>query len=202
MTSARACIFRPLLILLPALVIAAAPLSALAEKGDEDVTIIFFHQEDDGVYTFTNKRTSDKFKPYMVFRDVIRRGNVSIRKIVRFAHKYSRKYNLDMKLVQAVIEVESGYESDAVSSAGAEGLMQIMPETQKDLGVTEPFDAEQNIEGGVRYLRSMLDRFGTVELALAAYNAGPGNVEKYNGIPPFKETRDYVRKVMALYGRK
>ena len=101
------------------------------------------------------------------------------------------------RLIMAVIEVESGYESQAISSAGAEGLMQIMPETQKELGVEKPFDPEENIEAGVRYLRRMLDRFRSVELALAAYNAGPSHVEKYGGIPPFDETRRYVAKVMA-----
>lgn len=111
--------------------------------------------------------------------------------------QYSRRHGLDERLVRAVIEVESGYDPAAVSSAGAQGLMQIMPGTQKDLGLTQPFDPERNIEAGVRYLREQMDRFGSVELALAAYNAGPENVARYQGVPPFAETQDYVRKVLA-----
>ncbi len=114
----------------------------------------------------------------------------------------ARRYGLEEKLVLAVIHHESGFKSGAVSPDGARGLMQLMPETAAHLGVKNPLDARQNIAGGVKFLRICLNRFNQdVGLALAAYNAGPGNVEKYEGCPPFPETRRFVRSVMErCYG--
>ena len=116
--------------------------------------------------------------------------------------KAAAKYNLPPELITAVIRAESNFKVSAVSSAGAQGLMQLMPATAKELGVKNSFDIEQNIDGGTKYLRKMMDRFGgSVRKALAAYNAGPGTVMKYNGRVPYPETRQYVKRVLRFSGQ-
>ncbi len=114
----------------------------------------------------------------------------------------SQKYDVDADLVKAVIQNESNYEADAVSSAGALGLMQLMPATAESLGVEDPLDPAQNIEGGVKLLRELLNQFGgNLTNTLAAYNAGAGAVMQYGGIPPYQETQTYVKRVLSTYGK-
>jgi soluble lytic murein transglycosylase-like protein len=115
----------------------------------------------------------------------------------------ARRHGLDPELVLAVAGVESGLRPRAVSPKGARGLMQLMPPTAREMGVTDIFDPVQNLDGGTRYLREMLARYdGDLKRALAAYNAGPGAVDKYKGVPPYRETLAYVRRVLERYQKK
>jgi soluble lytic murein transglycosylase-like protein len=122
------------------------------------------------------------------------------RKIEGLIENYAGKFGVDPNLVKAVVHAESGFDPKAISKAGAKGLMQLMPETAKGLNVHNSFDIQQNLQGGIRYLGGLLNRYGgDVTKALAAYNAGPTHVDKHQGVPPFAETQKYVQKVMALY---
>jgi soluble lytic murein transglycosylase-like protein len=143
----------------------------------------------------------ESFKPHVsvspLFTD---NQDASVERVSGFANLIARKYGIQAELILAVIYVESKFKTKAKSKAGAMGLMQLMPSTAKYLKVSNPYDPIQNIDGGVRYLREQLIRFDNDKrLALAAYNAGPGNVIKYKGIPPFRETKNYVQRVIAAY---
>jgi len=111
--------------------------------------------------------------------------------------EYARKYEMDPRLVKKLVQVESGFNPQAVSPKGAMGLMQLMPDTCRDLGVENPFDVQENLEGGLRYLKGLMEQFQDVRLALAAYNAGPARVREYGGIPPFPETQQFVKKILG-----
>jgi len=120
--------------------------------------------------------------------------------INKIAERYAHQYRVPSSLVKAVIEAESGYDAKAISPKGAMGLMQLMPATASALGVDDPYSPDENIRGGVGFLKGLLERYDNdYKKALAAYNAGPGAVDKYGGIPEYRETKDYVDKVLKLY---
>jgi len=113
----------------------------------------------------------------------------------------ARRYQLDPELLAAIVEVESNYQSNALSPAGAVGLMQLMPDTASDYAIVELFDAEANLDAGARHLLSLFEEFEELDLVLAAYNAGAGNVRRYGGVPPFTETQRYVQKIKRVLGK-
>ncbi len=169
-----------------------APMTAVAD--------IYMYTDEDGVIHFSNTPTSGKYKLYMRERKRVKKGKVRTDLYDPLIEKASKKNDVEFPLVKAIIRVESNFNPRAVSRKGARGLMQIMPQNYESLRITDPFDPGENIMGGSRYLRKMLNRFdGEVSLALAAYNAGPTQVETHKGIPPFRETRDYVKKVLKYY---
>lgn len=129
----------------------------------------------------------------------LRRNGLPPVEVSRLIERAAARHDVEPELVHAVVRAESGYNDQAVSRAGAMGLMQLMPGTADLVGVNDAFEPAQNVEGGTRYLRMMLDRFGNdVSLAIAAYNAGPGAVENYGGVPPYRETRDYLQRVLRF----
>ncbi|QEM68255.1 lytic transglycosylase domain-containing protein [Geobacter sp. FeAm09] len=167
---------------------------------------IYRYEDAEGIVHFTDAPTDKRFKVFM--RDL--KKDKQLRTRLKFAASvnpaeydhiiktYADKYGVDQSLIKAVIHAESGYNPNAVSPKGASGLMQLMPGTAKSLKVGNSFDPKDNVEGGVKYLRFLLDTFrGDVSLAVAAYNAGLNKVARYGGIPPYAETRTYVNRVLS-----
>jgi soluble lytic murein transglycosylase-like protein len=165
------------------------------------VADVYVYKDKQGVLTFTNVPT------HQGFRRVIREGNARFSNSGFSANSYeglirsaSNRHNVDADLIRAIIKVESDFDSSARSHKGATGLMQLMPETARLHNVADLYDPSANIDGGVRHLKLLLGKYqGDLELSLAAYNAGIKAVEKHRGIPPFAETRDYVRRVLSYY---
>ena len=154
---------------------------------------IYRYVDADGRVQFTDTPTHGRWDMYRKENPSVESGNRSYLDIIR---RHAGFYRLEEALVKAVIKVESDYQPRVVSKKGAQGLMQLIPETAKSLNVNNPFDPSENIRGGSEYLRRMLDLFNDdIELALAAYNSGPTTVRQYGGIPPYDETRNYVKKV-------
>jgi len=193
-------------ILLLVVMVATLPVSVRAVAAE-----IYVFKQSDGTRLFTDQKKRDKGLTYLrtfgrpaaysscgrLTRAALQARGDSYDALVS---KHAAAQDVPPELVRAVMHVESCFDRRAVSRVGARGLMQLMPGTASELGVKDSFDAGQNIAGGVRYLRMMRNRYPSDwKLVLAAYNAGPGAVDKYNGIPPYPETQGYVKKVMALY---
>jgi soluble lytic murein transglycosylase len=162
---------------------------------------IYRYVDENGVMHFTNAPTSGKFKLFMRERKVFI-SKLDSNQFDPIISEASKKYGIEAPLIKAVIKAESDFDPNAISHKGARGLMQIMPMNYRLLNVENPFDPNQSIEGGARYLRDMLDRYkGSLNLSLAAYNAGPGAVDRHGGVPPYPETTEYIERVMKYYQR-
>jgi len=161
---------------------------------------IYMYRDQNGVLHFTNVPTSPKYQIYIRERRVRRLKTNASRRYDHLIIRASEKHGVSFSLLKAIIKAESDFNPKAVSKRGAMGLMQIMPENVRLLHIKDPFDPWENIMGGTRYFKEMLRRYpGRLPLAIAAYNAGPQAVDRYNNIPPFPETRQYVKKVLRYY---
>jgi soluble lytic murein transglycosylase-like protein len=159
------------------------------------------YQGPDGRLYFTNLPLPPVSVPAVVTRPALSTTRLTTQApVLSLIHRLAQQYSIDPRLVQAIITVESNFDPHAVSRAGAQGLMQLMPDTAARYRVEDPFDPQANIEGGIRYLRDLLRLFpGDLRHVLAAYNAGEGTVQQYGGIPPYPETQRYVERVLTLY---
>lgn len=180
-------------IVVAALLLMMNPSSATAD--------IYRYIDENGVMHFTNAPTSSKFKLFMRERKVFI-SKLDSNQFDPIIADASKKYGLEAPLIKAVIKAESDFDPNAISHKGARGLMQIMPMNFRLLNVENPFDPHQSIDAGARYLRDMMDRYnGKLNLSLAAYNAGPGAVDRHGGVPPYQETEEYIERVMRYYQR-
>ena len=164
---------------------------------------IYVMVDADGVYHFTNVPTSNRYRLFIRDRGtraVMRAYTKDPTQFEPLINRYAKAYGVDKALVKAVIHAESDFNPYAVSRKGAQGLMQLMPETAHDLAVQDVFDPEENIRAGVQYLKILLKKFnGDLSLSLAAYNAGPHRVDQFGKVPPYRETKAYVKKVLTYY---
>jgi hypothetical protein len=160
---------------------------------------IYVYRDSRGVVHFTNTPTKPVYRPFLLLRRYMGRlrGRRETAQFDRLIAKACRRYGVEFALVKAIIKAESAFDPSALSPAGARGLMQLMPATAAQYGVNDIHNPQSNIEGGVHHLRLLLNRFrGNVALTLAAYNAGPEAVDRYNGIPPYAETQTYIQRVL------
>jgi len=161
---------------------------------------IYLHIDEDGVYNFTDAPPSSKYKLFIKERKPRPVKKKPLEKFDKYIEEASKRHKVSFPLLKAVAKVESDFNPKAVSKKGAKGLMQIMPMNFELLKIKDPFNPRESIMGGARYLSQLLNRFrGDVRLAVAAYNAGPDSVERFQNIPPIKETKDYVKKIMKYY---
>jgi len=163
---------------------------------------IYRYVDSQGIICFTNVPTMPGYRIYMREGTLLPADDLSTSRYDMYISEAARKHRVSFSLIKAVIKAESNFDPYAVSRSGACGLMQIMPETAKTLGIIDSFDPRENILGGARYLKELLERFqGSLHLALAAYNAGPGKVQSLNRMPPIEETQSFVRRVMQYLNR-
>ena len=160
---------------------------------------IYRYKDDNGVWHFTNVKSDKRYRLYI--RTPREKSSAYIKKYEGIIEQASSRFGVASSLIKAVIKAESDFDHRAVSHKGAKGLMQLMPETAGAMDVKDPYDPEENIFGGTKYLSRLLVRFKDIRMALAAYNAGPDQVEKYQGVPPIPETESFVEKVMNYYRR-
>jgi soluble lytic murein transglycosylase len=186
--------FSKIFVLIPIIILIAIVSSVHAD--------IYMYIDDNGVMHFTNAPTSNQYdyKVYIKERTAISTNFHSTNKYDDFISDASREFDVDSRLLKAMIKAESDFDPRAISRKGAMGLMQIMPENFKMLNLENPFDPWQNIRAGAQYFKKLYERFnGKLALSLAAYNAGPTAVDRYKSIPPYQETEEYVRRVLRYY---
>ena len=168
-------------------------------------TALYRYVDERGVVHFTNVPSDSRYSRITALRSLATRSSADFVSPVGtyddLIKSASHRYGVPPALVKAVIHAESAFDPRAVSPKGAMGLMQLMPATAQLMGVAQPFHASQNVRGGTRYLRSLHDRYGSWTHTLAAYNAGPSAVDQYRGVPPYAETRQYVKRVLSYYRR-
>jgi len=176
-------------------------LSASAASAD-----IYRYRDENGVWHFTNIKSDKRYKLYIKTKIYVKTNNESPAAFISVhgtaINQASERFGVESSLIKAVIRAESAGDEKATSSKGAQGLMQLMPDTADDMAVEDRYNPEDNIFGGTRYLSMMLERFNNnTQFALAAYNAGPESVAAYNGVPPFQETKTFIKRVMTYYNQ-
>lgn len=166
--------------------------------GDFASADIYRYQDENGVWHFTNIKSDKRYTIFM--RESTENPVEFIKKYGPIIEQASDRFRLDPSLIKAVIKAESDFDHEATSNKGAQGLMQLMPNTADEMEVGDPYNPEENIFGGARYLSLLMQRFkNDITLALAAYNAGPEKVEVYNGVPPYTETQTFIKRVLDFY---